>query len=87
MARQLSLSKRGKGHSLFVIEPKICFTRDENIRKRAGVNHCIIGCVIVVTKHRVKINNGLKGPPLRCGATLPWPDIEIFHFALCLQHK
>ena len=41
MARRLSLSRRGKGHSLFVIEPKICFTRarDENIRKRAGVHH------------------------------------------------
>ena len=87
MARRLSPSR--KGHSIFYIEPKICFTRDENIRKRAGagVNHCIIGCVVVVTKRRVKINNGLKGPPLRCGATLPRPDIEIFHFALCLQHK
>ena len=83
MARQLSLSRRGKGHSLFVIEPKICFTRDENIIKHE-LHHRLRS---YGKKHNVTINNGLKGPPLRCGATLPRPDIEIFHFALCLQHK
>ena len=41
MARRLSMSR--KGHSIFDIEPKICFTRDENIIKHA-LHHRLRSC-------------------------------------------